>query len=63
MTRKVLIIGLILLAAILPLATLPVALILVFSIAFIAVCTPFADAIAQPVTPFALPLFRAPPSR
>jgi hypothetical protein len=63
MTRKVLIVGLIFLAAILPLAAVPPTVIFVFSIVFVAGITLFASANARPVTFAALPLFRGPPSR
>jgi hypothetical protein len=63
MTRKVLIVGLILLAAILPLAAVPPAVVVVVSIVFIGVVTLFASANEQPLTVAALPFFRGPPSR
>lgn len=64
-TRTVLLIGLMLLAAILPLAALPPALavLVVASLVFLARVTLFVSDDAQPVALRALRFFRAPPSR
>lgn len=63
--RTALVFGLILLAAFLPLAALPLtlALLVVASLVFIACLTLFVSADAQPVALLALTFFRAPPSR
>ena len=65
MTRTVLIAGLMLLAAFLPLAALPLvlAVLVVGSLVFIARVALFVSADAQPVALLALTHFRAPPSR
>jgi hypothetical protein len=65
MTRTVLIIGLMLLAAFLPLAALPLAfaVLVVASLVFIARLVLFVSCDAQPVALLALTFFRAPPSR
>ena len=64
-TRTVLIIGLMLLAACLPLAALPFVIFVTVAAAIIIVAdaVPFAGSSAQPVALLALSLFRAPPSR
>jgi len=64
-TRTVLIVGLMLLAAFLPLAVLPLTLatLVVGWLIFIACVTLYVSADAQPVALLALTLFRAPPSR
>jgi hypothetical protein len=61
--RNVLIFGLILLAAFLPLAVLPVAITVAATLVFVAAVTPFASAGARPVALLALSRLRAPPSR
>ena len=63
MTRRILIIGLIVLAAFLPLAAPPVAVFVVSSPVFVAGDQPVVSSSAQPVALLALALFRAPPSR
>ena len=64
MTRKVLILGLILLAATLPLAAVPIAIFIVEAPLVIAAgVVPFVETNAQHVAVIALPFFRAPPSR
>ena len=61
-TRTIVIIGLMLLAAFLPLAVVPVAIVVAGSLVFIARVAPVVRVDAQPVALRALTFFRAPPS-
>ncbi|HYI08800.1 MAG TPA: hypothetical protein VEK57_06990 [Thermoanaerobaculia bacterium] len=65
MTRTVLIVGLMLVAAFLPLAALPPALavLVIASLIFITRVSLFVSSDAQPAALLALTFFRAPPSR
>jgi hypothetical protein len=61
-TRKILIAGLILIAAFLPLAVLPVAILVLDSRVFVEDVVPFVSTNAPSVTLLSLVSFRAPPS-
>ena len=63
MTSKVLVFGLILLAAFLPLAVLPLAIAVAGTLVFVARVISLVSADAQPVALLALARLRAPPSR